>query len=124
MISSATHTNNHSSPIARTSYAVYRFADAHERRYSRRAKALLASYDLSPPPTIIEVDQRTDSEVTIPLLKRLTGAEQLPVAIIGGNPIRSIQEFRALVKSGALNDMVAASGAKINGKKVKHGRKH
>ena len=27
-------------------------------RFSRRAKTLLASYDLSPPPTIIEVDQR------------------------------------------------------------------
>ncbi|EJD47019.1 hypothetical protein AURDEDRAFT_87064 [Auricularia subglabra TFB-10046 SS5] len=91
---------------------------------SREMKGTIQALNLYPDPTIIEVDQRTDSEVTIPLLKRLTGAEQLPVALIGGHAVRSIQEFRDLVKSGALNEMVTASGAKINGKKVKHGRKH
>lgn len=91
---------------------------------SREMKGVIQALNLYPDPTIIDVDQRTDSDVTMPLLKRLTGAEQLPVVIIGGQPVRSMKEFRTLVESGSLKELVTASGAKINGKKVKHGRKH
>ncbi|PFH49739.1 hypothetical protein AMATHDRAFT_95732, partial [Amanita thiersii Skay4041] len=90
---------------------------------SREIKAILASLNLRPAPTIIDVDIRDDSDVLLPLLTRLTGSPELPVLIVGGKPISSVADIRSLDKKGELQNMIAVSGAVINGaKKKKHRR--
>lgn len=57
------------------------------------------------------------------MLKRLTGFSELPVLIIGGKPVGSLQEVQALHKSGQLEKMITEAGALINGAKKKKNRK-
>ncbi|EJD34705.1 hypothetical protein AURDEDRAFT_75963 [Auricularia subglabra TFB-10046 SS5] len=91
---------------------------------SREAKDMITSLNLYPDPTIFEVDQRDDADIVRPMLQRLTGADLFPIVIIGGTPVRSIAELRRMRETTALNDTITAAGAKINGKRKKHGRKH
>ncbi|EJD47009.1 hypothetical protein AURDEDRAFT_29744, partial [Auricularia subglabra TFB-10046 SS5] len=82
---------------------------------SREMKSTILGLKLYPDPTILEVDQRVDSDVIHPLLQRLTGAKTLPVAIIGGKAVGSMDEFRAMVESGKLKQLITAAGAVVNG---------
>ncbi|KZV78209.1 hypothetical protein EXIGLDRAFT_847737 [Exidia glandulosa HHB12029] len=91
---------------------------------SREVKAMIESFKLYPDPAIFEVDQRTDEPVLRPLLQRLTGVEHTPLVIVGGSPIRTMQELRSMNDTGRLKEVIEAAGAKINGRKVKKGRKH
>ena len=50
--------------------------------YSQRAKALLASQNLKPSATIIELDQRADGPILQAILKRLTGRGTVPNIIL------------------------------------------
>lgn len=51
-------------------------------RYSIRAKALLAEYNLSPPPKIVEVNTRSDGPQIQAILTRLTGRATVPNIIL------------------------------------------
>jgi len=101
------------------------FSELHSTNapHSREVKSLLADFYLHPAPTIFEVDQRVDYEVLRPLIRRLSGTHALPLVIIGGTPVGSIQELRDLLVSGRLEEMVRSSGAIINGDPRKKGRK-
>lgn len=87
---------------------------------SREIKQMLSEMYLSPSPTIIEVDQRTDESVLAPLLFRLTSKAELPILLIGGRPVQgSLEELRYLKKKGELQRMISAAGAEIYGAKKK-----
>lgn len=90
---------------------------------SREIKAVLAKMNLRPAPTIIDVDTRDDAEVLEPLISRITSSPDLPVLLIGGKPVGSIEDIRALDKSGELGKLVTASGAVIGGSRRKKHRK-
>lgn len=64
-----------------------------------------------------------DGEVLKPLLLRLTSATDLPILVIGGKPIGSMAEIRALQLSGELQTMISQAGAIVDGAKKKKGRK-
>ncbi|VDB95931.1 unnamed protein product [Peniophora sp. CBMAI 1063] len=81
--------------------------------FSRRAKALLASYDLSPPPTIIEVDQRGDGDLIKSILTRLTDRATFPNVILKGNSIGGSDDLAALHQRGKLAPMLRKAGIQI-----------
>lgn len=91
---------------------------------SREIKGILDAMNLAPAPTVFEVDRRTDAAVVEPLVARLTSVRELPILLIGGEPIGSIEEIRILSRDGALRKLVEAAGAKVDGKRKKGGRKH
>lgn len=50
--------------------------------FSKRAKSLLASYQLSPTPFVVELDQRSDGPVIQEILARLTGRRTVPNVLL------------------------------------------
>lgn len=50
--------------------------------YSRRAKGLLESFNLSPSPFVVELDQRSDGVAIQAILSRLTGRKTVPNVIL------------------------------------------
>ncbi|RDB25222.1 putative monothiol glutaredoxin F10D7.3 [Hypsizygus marmoreus] len=90
---------------------------------SREIKAMLAKMHLRPAPTIIDVDIRDDAEVLEPIIARLTSSHDLPVLLIGGKSVGSMEDIRALETSGELRSLVTKSGAVIDGAKRKKHRK-
>lgn len=90
---------------------------------SRELKSILANMYLEPAPTIIDIDVRDDADVLKPILARLTSSRVLPILLVNGNPVGSIEDIRELVKSGELQKMIEAAGAVINGAKAKKYRK-
>ena len=91
---------------------------------SREVKGILEKLNLYPSPTIIDVDIRDDVNVLMPLLSRLTGYRELPILIVGGKLVGPMSEIRALEKTGELHNIIAASGAIIDGTKRKKHRNH
>ncbi|ESK90885.1 glutathione transferase [Moniliophthora roreri MCA 2997] len=89
----------------------------------REIKRQLASFHLQPPPTIIDVDIRGDSKVLTPMLFRLTSLTQLPILLVGGEPVGTLEEIREKVLSGELQQKIQESGAVIGGGKKRGGRK-
>lgn len=90
---------------------------------SREIKTLLDAFHIAPLPTIIDVDVRDDAEVLKPLIERLTDSEDLPVLLIGGKPVGTIADIRALHKEGKLEEIIKQAGGVINGsRKRKHRR--
>ena len=68
--------------------------------------------------------READADVVVPLLFRLTSSSALPILLVGGKPVGSIEDIRALSESGELRRMVAESGAVIDGaQKKKKGRR-
>ncbi|KAG5342657.1 hypothetical protein C0989_010625 [Termitomyces sp. Mn162] len=87
---------------------------------SREIKAILAKMNLQPSPTIIDVDIRDDAKVLEPIIRRLTSSLELPVLLIGGKPIGSIEEIRVLERSGELHKMIKSAGAVFDSPKKMH----
>jgi len=98
----------------------------YSKRYSaasREVKAMLDGLNLKPSPTIIDVDIRDDVDVLLPMLRRLTSSDELPILIVSGSPVGSLQDIREKNNDGTLRQMIAQSGAVIDGatrKKKKH----
>ena len=51
-------------------------------RYSQRAKALLASYEIEPAPKVIELNVRSDGPLIQAILARLTGRKTVPNVLL------------------------------------------
>jgi len=91
----------------------------HHSSDSREVRHLLSSMELSPAPLVVEVDQREDAHVLLPLLKRLTHVPALPILMIGGKPVgtetsdtRSLMaEIRKLHENGELAREILEAGA-------------
>jgi hypothetical protein len=81
--------------------------------------------NLRPEPTIFEVDLRDDFTVLAPLLYRLTASTDLPVLLVGGMPVGSLQDIRDLEEKGQLKELITSAGAVIDGgaKKKNKGKK-
>ncbi|XP_006460718.1 hypothetical protein AGABI2DRAFT_192330 [Agaricus bisporus var. bisporus H97] len=96
----------------------------YSKRYSpasREVKAILDSYHLKPLPTIIDVDLRDDADVLTPTLNRLTSVDNLPVLIVAGKTVGTVEDIRKFEADGTLRQMIAQSGAVINeARKNKH----
>ena len=91
---------------------------------SREVKQMLHDLYLRPAPTIIEVDQRVDEAILAPLLFRLTGKSELPILLVGGRPLGTIEEIRYLKKKGELQKMIGAAGAEVYGARKKQKKIH
>ncbi|KAF8647161.1 hypothetical protein AX16_006991 [Volvariella volvacea WC 439] len=89
---------------------------------SREVKRILDSFRLLPEPTIVDIDLREDVDVLKPLIARLCSTEELPVLLVGGQNVGSLEQIRALNESGELKKLIVASGATVDNKKKK--KKH
>ncbi|EIW83202.1 thioredoxin-like protein [Coniophora puteana RWD-64-598 SS2] len=83
--------------------------------YSRRAKALLASYNLSPAATIVEVDLRDDGDLIKHILTRLTGRGTFPNAILNGVSIGGSDDLHSLHAQGRLQEIIENAGIHTDG---------
>ena len=64
-----------------------------------------------------------DEEVITPVLHRLTSSTDLPVLLVAGQPIGSIQTIRDLHSSGQLRKILTTSSVVIDGVKRKKGKR-
>lgn len=64
-----------------------------------------------------------DESVLAPLLFRLTSTSELPILLIGGRTVGSIQEIRYLKEKGELQRMISNAGAEINAARRKKQKK-
>jgi len=91
---------------------------------SRELKSILTAMDLNPPPTIFDVDERADATVITPLLFRLTNSTELPILLIGGLPVGSMDTIRELDSSGKLKTLIMnAGGVPASARKPRRGRR-
>lgn len=90
---------------------------------SREVKSILADLYLKPAPTIVDVDMRDDADVLTPILSRLTGTEELPIVLVGGKMLGSMEEIREMAKDKRLAKAVSEAGAVVNGAKKKKGKR-
>jgi len=82
-------------------------------QYSQRAKALLALYDLQPPPMVIEVDLREDSDLIKSILTRLTGRATFPNVILKGQSVGGSDTLLELHERGKLAPLLRKSGIEV-----------
>ncbi|EGN99923.1 hypothetical protein SERLA73DRAFT_180246 [Serpula lacrymans var. lacrymans S7.3] len=81
--------------------------------HSRRAKQLLATYDLSPPPKIIEVDLRDDGDFIKLILTRLTEHSTFPNIVLKGKSIGGSDDLHVLHAQGKLKRMFENAGMTV-----------
>lgn len=100
------------------------------QRYSKRAKRLLETYDLTPPPKIIEVDLRgvsvgfqpaladgralsADSSHMKAFLTRLTRRSTFPNVILNGRSLGGSDELMRLHEEDRLRPMLEVAGMEV-----------
>jgi len=81
--------------------------------YSARAKQLLESLNITPPPKVIEVDLRDDASIIKSILTRLTHHSTFPNVIIRGKSLGGADRLQALHLDGKLVPLLEAAGAKV-----------
>ncbi|CAA7261837.1 unnamed protein product [Cyclocybe aegerita] len=79
--------------------------------YSKRAKELLAAYDIQPPPKIVEVDIRDDGNVIKHLLTRLTKHSTFPNVLLRGHSIGGSDNLQQLHENKTLTKLLEEAGA-------------
>ncbi|KAI5118888.1 hypothetical protein M0805_003563 [Coniferiporia weirii] len=82
--------------------------------YSKKAKQLLQTYNLSPPPKVIEVDLRDDADILKALLTRLTGQSTFPNVFIDGQSIGGSDDLAKLHSQGQLVNLLTDAGVSTN----------
>ncbi|KAG1871239.1 hypothetical protein DFJ58DRAFT_762942 [Suillus subalutaceus] len=87
--------------------------------FSRKAKKLLESYNLSPPPKIIEVDLRDDWDFIKIILTRLTEHSTFPNIILNGQGLGGNDELQTLRAQGKLKKMFENAGMTVREDTVK-----
>jgi len=83
--------------------------------YSRRAKNLIQTYALDPPPRIIEVDLRGDGDLLKVILTRLTKHSTFPNIILRGRTIGGADDLQGLHDEGKLRGLFEDSGLSVYG---------
>ncbi|KAF9520325.1 hypothetical protein BS47DRAFT_1287228, partial [Hydnum rufescens UP504] len=78
--------------------------------FSKRAKALIEQYDITPKPLIIEVDLRDDGDIVKAELGRLTGRSTFPNILVHSKSIGGSDDLAALHASGALKGILVEAG--------------
>ncbi|ORY27169.1 hypothetical protein BCR39DRAFT_538708 [Naematelia encephala] len=79
--------------------------------WQREVKKMLAEYKITPAPLVIDVDQRRDHGVFIPLLQRLLGTRELPQLLLQGHSLGSYHEVLEMREKGTLRQVLESSGA-------------
>ncbi|GLB37409.1 putative glutaredoxin [Lyophyllum shimeji] len=79
--------------------------------YSKRAKKLLETYHIQPPPKVIEVDLRTDSDIIKAILGRLTNRYTFPNIIVRGQSIGGSDDLQTLHAQRQLAKILEKAGA-------------
>jgi hypothetical protein len=72
---------------------------------------MLAEYRITPAPLIVDVDQRRDTSIFLPILARLLGTSALPQLLLQGKSLGSYHEVLEMRDSGSLGATLEASGA-------------
>ncbi|KAH9929601.1 glutaredoxin [Epithele typhae] len=83
--------------------------------YSKKAKKLLNSYDLTPPPLVFELDKRSDGPQVQAILKRLTKHATVPNIVLNGKSIGGSDHLEGMHAQGLLKTLLGGNGLKING---------
>ncbi|EJD02673.1 thioredoxin-like protein [Fomitiporia mediterranea MF3/22] len=83
-------------------------------KFSAAAKDLLKTYDLSPPPKVVEVDLRSDSDQLKAILTRLTSHSTFPNIFIDGESIGGFDDLSKLNKNGELVTLLSNAGVSSN----------
>jgi len=78
--------------------------------FSRRAKELLSTYDIHPPPKVIEVDLRDDSNAIKAILTRLTRRSTFPNIIVRGRSIGGSDDIHELHTQKLLGKLLEEAG--------------
>ncbi|KAI0683003.1 thioredoxin-like protein [Cytidiella melzeri] len=81
--------------------------------YSKRAKALLQLYELSPPPTVIELDLRSDGQIIQTVLRRITGRGTVPNILLHGASIGGSDTIEDLDQEGELRKILREAGLDV-----------
>jgi len=82
--------------------------------YSRRAKSLLQTYALDPPPRIVEVDLREDGDLLKVILTRLTKHSTFPNIILRGLSLGGADDLQALHDAGKLEELFEDNGLSVH----------
>ncbi|KAJ6498783.1 thioredoxin-like protein [Mycena sanguinolenta] len=83
--------------------------------YSKRAKALIATYELSPAPKIIEVDLRDDATQVQSVLTRLTHHATFPNIVVRGKTIGGSDNLHGLHTDKSLRRILESAGMTVRG---------
>jgi len=83
--------------------------------YSKRAKSLIQTYALDPPPRIVEVDLREDGDLIKVILTRLTKHSTFPNIILRGRSIGGADDLQALHDEGTLEELFEDNGLSVHG---------
>lgn len=81
--------------------------------HSKKAKKLLETYNLSPPPKIIEVDLRDDGDFIKLILTRLTEHSTFPNIILNGEGLGGNDDLHTLRAQGKLKKMFESAGMTV-----------
>ncbi|KAI1795579.1 thioredoxin-like protein [Ganoderma leucocontextum] len=83
--------------------------------YSKRAKDLLISYDMTPPPKVIELNVRSDGPQVQAILARLTGRRTVPNIILKGSSIGGSDDIAKLHDEHRLKRLLEEAGLTVKG---------
>jgi hypothetical protein len=78
--------------------------------FHREIQKVLAEYKITPSPLIVDVDQRRDHLLFIPLLARLFGNSDLPQLTLAGDLVGSYHDVLEMKDAGTLRTKLEASG--------------
>ncbi|KAL7424050.1 hypothetical protein Q5752_001635 [Cryptotrichosporon argae] len=79
--------------------------------WHREIQKMLAEYKITPAPLVVDVDQRRDHLLFVPLLERLFGTATLPRLVLLGRDLGSYPAIAEMRDKGTLVDTLEASGA-------------
>ncbi|OBZ70880.1 Glutaredoxin-C1 [Grifola frondosa] len=92
--------------------------------YSQRAKALLTTYDISPPPKIIEINTRSDGPQIQAILARLTGRTTVPNILLKGETIGGSDDIQNMHDEQRLKTLLEEGGLKVHANIVSCSLRH
>ncbi|WVQ71734.1 hypothetical protein IAR50_001275 [Cryptococcus sp. DSM 104548] len=101
-----------------TLYPVVLFGKMRDPKH-RALKHVLAGVKMSPPPLVVEVDQRRDQGVFIPTLARLLGNDELPQITLQGKPLGSYEQVMEMHEQGKLFEALEGGGVEVRELKKK-----
>lgn len=79
--------------------------------WHREIKRILAEQKIHPAPLVIDVDQRRDHLIFMPLVSRLLGTQSLPQLVLEGKTLGSYHEILAMKEQGTLRKTLESTGA-------------
>ena len=92
--------------------------------WHREMKQILSEFKITPAPLVIDIDQRRDHRVFIPLLARVLGNYELPQLLLHGKPLGSYHELVELKEKGKFASILEDGNVLVqNVKKKKKGVK-